>query len=350
MKKTMVLSLCLLVANSGFALESSVATAYADIYADELVEQFDRELDQALILKKNPLESLTYAKLQAARAYKENLEHTQKSTSASTSVAYPLFQSKIYEVVKEQINQDAQKLFQAHEDISREIEKSKLIEPPYAYPSVSAKGNLFGNDFPRNVWALTFDDGPRNVRTEKIIDNLLARNSRATFFMLTKEAKRFTSAAKDVRDRGMDIASHSYDHANLPKVSSANLKYQITDAKNDLEKLLGIDIQFFRLPYGAGVHNARIRKLIADNNMIHVFWNIDTLDWQDRNPQSVLRRAIKLMNATPNHSGIILFHDIHESTIEASRLVMDYLLEKGNKLCSLKEIVDGLNGEAQNCY
>src|SRR5690606_10758274 len=155
------------------------------------------------------------------------------------------------------IDTEARRLSQVRKEIQEEMEKSNEFNPPYAYPSTTAKGNLFGNDFPKNVWALTFDDGPRNVRTATIVDNLLARNIRATFFMLTAEAKRYTTAAKDVRDRGMNIASHSYDHANLPKVSSAKLKYQITDAKNDLEKLLGVDIKFFRLPYGAGVHNSK---------------------------------------------------------------------------------------------
>src|SRR5690606_23876181 len=150
------------------------------------------------------------------------------------------------------------------------------------------KGNLFGNNFPKNVWAITYDDGPRMGKTAAVIDNLLARNIRATFFMLTADAKKFPSAARDARDRGMDIALHSYDHANLPKVSAANLKYQITDAKKDLETLLKIDLEYFRLPYGAGVHSERIRKLIKENDLIHVFWNIDSLDWKDRNPKSVL--------------------------------------------------------------
>lgn len=349
--KIKILGLLLLTSSQVFAHESlsSDKYVYADMYATMLVSEFDRELDSAIITKSNPLETLTYAKLQSARSYKEALSGHHHGLN-TPSLLLPTFSAEAFSSVIDEINQDAEEIFLQTKEISEEVKKLQEIDPPYAYPSTSAKGNLFGKDFPKDVWAMTFDDGPRSVRTATIVDNLLARNLRATFFMLTAEAKRFKTAALDVRDRGMHIALHSYDHANLPKVSDAKLKYEITDAKNDLESLLEIDIEYFRLPYGAGVHNSKIRKLIADNKMIHVFWNIDTLDWQDHNPTSVLKRAVKLMKTTPNNSGIILFHDIHQSTIEASRLLMDYLLENNNKICSLKEIVDGLNGEAQSCY
>lgn len=329
--------LCLCLTAPAFAVAPSTAKKYADFYATDLLAQFDKEIDIALLMGTNPLESLTYAKLQGAKAYLDELDKVE----TSKTLFYPEINAEDFKQVKAEIDNQAEVVLDLYKN---------LKSNPYYYPSIERRGNINGNDFPKNVWALTFDDGPRPGKTAKIIDNLLSRNMRATFFMPTAEAKRYLTAARDVRDRGMDIALHSYTHANLPKVTDATLKYEITQAKIDLEKALDIDLKLFRLPYGAGVNTTKIRKLIADNNLIHVFWNIDTLDWKDKNPKSVLERAIKLMKATPNHSGVILFHDIHETTYEASRLVVDYLERLGNKVCSVQEVVDGMNGSSQQCY
>lgn len=344
--KLATLGLSLFLAQSSFALTYNSTTAhYINLYSENLLKEFDQSLDESIISKKNPLDSKAYAKLQVIRALKD-----QSHSLLDTRVLTPLFDEAQYKEIQKEIDSEAKLYQKTQKELKAVSEKASTIEPPFAYPSTTAKGNITGSTFPKNVWALTFDDGPRNVKTEKIIDYLLARNIRATFFMLTSSAKTYKTAALDVRDRGMDVALHSYTHENLPKVSDAKLTYEISTAKKDLESLLDVDIKLFRLPYGSGVNSTKIRTLLEKEKMIHVFWNIDSLDWQDKNPKSVLQRAIKLMNATPNHSGIILFHDIHETSREASRLVVDYLLEKNNRICSVKEVVDGLNGEYQNCY
>ena len=83
--------------------------------------------------------------------------------------------------------------------------------------------------------------------------------------------------------------------------------------------------------------------------MIHVFWNIDTLDWQDKNPKTILALSIKQMNASANNSGIILFHDIHSQSVTASTMLMDYLNAKGFITCSVQAVVEQMNLNLPSC-
>ena len=147
----------------------------------------------------------------------------------------------------------------------------------------------------------------------------------------------------------MTIALHSYTHLDLNKQSPAKLEYEITKAKKDLESLLDVETKTFRLPFGSGMRNSNLRTVIARNKYIHIFWNIDTLDWKDKNPASIQARVEKQMKLTPKNSGIILYHDIHNQSVIASAMTMDYLLDNGHKICTVEEVIDFHNGKDISC-
>lgn len=218
-------------------------------------------------------------------------------------------------------------------------------------PSAGENGNISGRSFPTNTWSLTYDDGPSSKTSGTILEHLKAKGIRATFFMLGKQAEALPTLAKTIANApGQDVASHSYDHAQLTKVGPAALEHQIGGSKKILESKLGKPIKLFRLPYGAGVGVASIRAKIAAHNMIHVFWNVDTLDWQDKNPQSIYERAVRQMKAMKRNNGIVLFHDIHSQSVIASAKLMDYFnTNKAIKVCTIQEVVDQINQSLPAC-
>lgn len=341
------------------ALVSSVASAhntvlkkfdsekfdYANIYADALIGEFDKRLDEKLILndKSSIFEEDVYTKILSARNYIESFDTTYSLNKKKSSVL-TITNSKKYNDVINEIDRNAIRL-NLKSNLKNMHQKSDNI----IYPSTTTAGNLTGNTFPTGVWSLTFDDGPRAKRTATVVDNLYRRGIKATFFMLTQEAKKYVSEAENVRDSGMNIALHSYTHPDLNKASKASLAHQITDAKKDLEKLLNVETKVFRLPYGSGMRNTEVRRVIKENNYVHIFWNIDTLDWKDKDPKSILARTIKQMKLTPKKSGIILFHDIHAQSVIASEYTMDYLLENDLSVCPVEDVIDHINGKKVDC-
>ena len=212
-------------------------------------------------------------------------------------------------------------------------------------PSTGANGNLTGREFPSKMWALTYDDGPAK-QTDEILNALAKRSMKATFFWLSKNAPSYASTAiARAKREGHGLANHSATHAQLTKVSSAQLDREIIGSTTTLEALYGQKLGFFRLPYGAGRTDASIRSRIEKAGLVHVFWNVDTLDWQDRNPTTIHQRTMK--QVTQQGRGVILFHDIHSQTVTASARVMDDLKSLSSRVVTMQEALSVLNGEIQ---
>ncbi len=220
---------------------------------------------------------------------------------------------------------------------------------PTIFPSLGGTGNITGNGFPENTWSMTYDDGPGASTSPTALKNLQDKGLKATFFMLAQQVEKLPIISKSIKDAGMDIALHSYTHAQLTKVTPAILEKEIGTAKKVIEQKLGVAIKLFRLPYGAGVSVTNIRQKIADHKMIHVFWNVDTLDWQDKNPETIIERSWKQMNATKKNSGVILFHDIHNQSVIASSKLLDQMKEKKIKICTVQAVVDQINENKASC-
>ena len=244
---------------------------------------------------------------------------------------------------------DVKRISKEMRKLKRTAKRNRTTSSDTIYPSAGSAGNITGNGFPANTWSITYDDGPGGKTTPTVLQNLKAHNMKATFFMLGKQVEVLPTTAKSVVDAGMDIASHSYDHAQLTKVGPIALEKQIGGAKKIIEAKLGKTIKLFRLPYGAGVSSSSIRAKIAEHGMVHIFWNVDTLDWQDKNPTSIFNRAVKQMKATSKNSGVVLFHDIHAQSVIASELLMDYFEEQKINVCSVQAVIDQLNKGLATC-
>ena len=322
---------------------------YANIYADSLIDKFDQDLENPFI--SNPLYSKRYLKIQATRAYLESID---------AIVDYK--EEKIIEVLDTELYQNIVKMIEhkvsklearlAFKSLSRNRFHTKSMDssaPLLIYPSAGRDGNLTGNTYPSNVWSLTFDDGPNGDTTKEVVDNLYRHNLEASFFVLLRQVNQYRESLDYIIDHNMELALHSYNHKNLDKESAASIEYEVAIAKEELEEISKKTIQLFRLPYGSGVRNKPLRNTIKENNLVHIFWNVDTLDWKDKNPQSIYERTISQMNRTPNRSGIILFHDIHPQTVQASEMVMQYLVDEQKTVCTVGEMIKYINSVKQDC-
>ncbi len=198
-----------------------------------------------------------------------------------------------------------------------DYDREMKTREPQSNVVVEGFKNTTGSDFGANKWVLTFDDGPHKDNTLYIAKLLKDEGVKGDFFWLSKLVKTYPSIAKSIYDDGFGIASHSIDHSNLPKLSAAKIKDQVSGSRDVIEKQLhdkgatGYRMKDFRCPYGAcwAPKSKAVQQAIKDAGLRHVYWTVDTMDWQDKNTQSVLARTLKQMKAAGR--GVILFHDIH---------------------------------------
>jgi peptidoglycan/xylan/chitin deacetylase (PgdA/CDA1 family) len=209
----------------------------------------------------------------------------------------------------------------------QEANKDRAPQTDAIYPDPGSPGNITGNRFAAGVWAITLDDGPHPTYTQGMLDAIQGGGLRATFFWLSQNIKLYPSLVKRAADYKFRRGSHSFTHANLPKLGDAALHHEIDEAADVFATVVGERPTFFRCPYGAcGSNGSKIRQKIAAQKMIHVFWNVDSLDWQDKNPASIFARVKKQMEV--NGHGIVLFHDIHPQSVEAMKQVVAYIKSK----------------------
>jgi peptidoglycan/xylan/chitin deacetylase (PgdA/CDA1 family) len=215
------------------------------------------------------------------------------------------------------------------------------------FPSTSRAGNISGSGFPEGRWAITFDDGPGPL-TPRVLDNLKTHGLRASFFVLTSQLEKdsqYAAYSRQAVQDGHDVFSHSYRHLKIPSLPLSSQKHEIEEALSVFESILGFRPDLFRLPYGAGVNIPAVRESLLRSCQVHVFWNVDTLDWQDRDPASIFDRARAQMHSLGG--GVILFHDIHWQSVIASEKVMAHLQSEGLETITLSDFVNRENGGAR---
>jgi len=229
-------------------------------------------------------------------------------------------------------------------------EKAEEERQPSAairYPSAGNAGNLMGFEYPRGTYSLTFDDGPHNSLTMQFVSALQANAARGTFFWITNYARTKGKIVKAVQNAGMEVANHSYMHANVTSSQDmrrlrTNREREIIESTEEFTGIYGFKPKYFRLPYAAGFKDHNIRSMIAAQGMIHVKWNIDSADWQDKNPSSVLARVETQMRESGR--GIILFHDVQAQSVQATRNLLQR--HKGRvRWVTIGEMVRELNGQ-----
>lgn len=176
--------------------------------------------------------------------------------------------------------------------------------------------------------ALTFDDGP-GKRTEEILDTLEEYNAHATFFMLGQKVSSFKSVVKKMKKIGCELGSHSYDHTNLVKLDGEGVKKQMSDTDNKVKDAAGSGVTVMRPPYGA------INETVRENvGFPMILWNIDTLDWKTRNAQ----KTIDTVMDNVGDGDIILLHDIHTESVDATLELIPKLEEAGYQLVTVSEL------------
>lgn len=234
------------------------------------------------------------------------------------------------------------------EHLAYMMESSTINNQRKFKPSSTSKGNISGDEFPAKVWSLTFDDGPTKVVSTKLLEELNRHSLKATFFQLAKNVLGDKEIARSIHKSGNEIATHSFSHQQLTRLGALEMEKEITGAVKKMGEVVAANIQLYRLPYGAGMDNHVIREKIAENGLIHVHWNIDSLDWISQSPERIVQRTKKLMKKTKRDAGIIVFHDTHPRTLHSAPIIMDFLMQENRRVCTIGEVIKQMNMGSQS--
>ena len=204
---------------------------------------------------------------------------------------------------------------------------------------------------PKKMVAITFDDGPHNVRTCDIVDELDKYGFSATFFVVGNRVDgseyNGSAAVKYIAEHGHEIAVHGYTHGvYYDECTDAEYESEISKTVNAVKKIVGdCNITLMR-PVGGYITSERVRT----SQYAVIMWDVDSEDYKHSyGPNSTLSEAEKAekVNAIVENvmsevkdGSIILMHDIYLSTADAVKVILARLYEEGYDVVSVSELLD----------
>lgn len=194
--------------------------------------------------------------------------------------------------------------------------------------------------------ALTFDDGPHNVRTKQIVDELNQYGYHATFFVVGNrvdgteysggEAMQY--AAENGNEIGIHGYTHQYDYSDC---SDQTYRNEVLWTDEEIcKKIPGYKVRLMR-PIGGSITSDRAEQ----SEYSVILWSVDSEDWKykrdadDAEHEQHVETIVDNVLSTVSDGDIILMHDIYQNTYEAVVILLQRLNELGYDVVTVSELL-----------
>ncbi len=194
----------------------------------------------------------------------------------------------------------------------------------------------------KKLVSITFDDGP-GAYTNELVDILAANKAHATFFMVGNRIAKLKDVVLNVYKNENEVAYHSYAHKSFKRQPLEEIQADFLLSNETLKSIIGVPFKLTRPPYGA--INDEV-KMSLDTSFI--LWNVDTLDWQHKDVDYLFTYTLSHIN----EGDIVLFHDIHRTSVDAIKAILPELYVRGYQVVTVSALANsyGISLENHNVY
>jgi peptidoglycan/xylan/chitin deacetylase (PgdA/CDA1 family) len=221
-----------------------------------------------------------------------------------------------------------------------------LVEAVLLFAMLERRAPLFGRVYWKGVprrreVAITFDDGPTDPHTARILDILRDKSVKATFFVLGRRAEALPAVVARAAAEGHEIGNHGYDHAVLPLRGPAFTREQIGRTSAIIERASGRRPTLFRPSHGW--RSPWVNRGASAAGCRVVGWTLGVWD-TDRPGAEVIRQRVE-RGVEPGcilllHDGRGLEPDADASqVVEALPAIIDGLRRAGYRLVTVSEMM-----------
>lgn len=203
-------------------------------------------------------------------------------------------------------------------------------------------------DPPKKRVAITFDDGPHNVWTKQIVNELGRYGFTATFFVIGNRVDGDAYNGGDtmafVASQGHEIAIHGYTHdVYYNSCTDAEYSFELSETAKVIGQWGNGTVPTLMRPIGGAISNERA----AACPYSVILWDVDSEDWRykyksEDTPEMMQEKVDTIVNNVMSGVGdgsIILLHDIYESTYDATCIILQRLYEEGYEVVSVSELL-----------
>src|SRR5271157_5901128 len=221
------------------------------------------------------------------------------------------------------------------------------------YQTMAPTGQWYGQTFTgrpgdsRQI-ALTYDDGPNDPHTLRLLDVLARHEVKATFFMIGRYVQQRPEIARAVAHAGHVIGNHTFTHPLLTFMSEREIRQQLSDCRAALQDAIGEPSNLFRPPFGG--RRPAVLRAARRLGLEPIMWSVTGYDW-NAPPASVIQRKV----ASQIRGGdVILLHDGGHKQMGADRsqtvIATDHLITRykseGYEFVTIPEMMLKLNAKA----
>ncbi|MGH9500865.1 MAG: polysaccharide deacetylase family protein [Terriglobales bacterium] len=219
------------------------------------------------------------------------------------------------------------------------------------YQAMSPIGQWYGRTFVSlpagsKKLALTYDDGPNDPHTPRLLEVLARHNVRATFFLIGRYVKQRPDLARAIAQAGHAIGNHTFSHPNLIFASAQQTRTELETCERALAETVGQHSRLFRPPFG-GRRPATLR-IAGSLGLEPVMWNITGWDWKEKPAEYVEQKIRKRIRG----GSVILLHDgghaafgadRSQTVLATDRLITRYKAE-GYEFVAIPEMMEKVLG------
>ncbi|MBR7090261.1 MAG: polysaccharide deacetylase family protein [Lachnospiraceae bacterium] len=184
----------------------------------------------------------------------------------------------------------------------------------------------------KKIIALTFDDGPSDTTSMKVLSKLKKYGIPGSFFLIGQNiTPEREYIVKEELAYGCDIENHSLTHSDMTTLDAETIRAEIEETSRRIVAITGKEPDFFRPPF----------ILFNDTmfeNIPYIF--IGGLPCNDWEPEvSAKERARKVLDGARGNM-LVLLHDSegNDNTVDALDIIIPELKNRGFEFVTLTEL------------
>ena len=231
-------------------------------------------------------------------------------------------------------------------------QKIETFPTPYVIDEYGAKD-------PKKI-AITFDDGPDQQWTPKMLDVLKEKNVKATFFVIGVEAEKYPNLTRRIYDEGHEIGNHTFTHPDISNVSKPYIEFELNLTEMLFASRLGVKTLMFRPPYSIDqepdtADQVRPLEVTQSLGYVTIGDKLDPNDWRDNPRKSAAEIAQDVFDHLPpctendqRCGNILLLHDgggNRSETVKALGLIIDGLRARGFEPVPVSDLIGKTRAE-----
>lgn len=185
--------------------------------------------------------------------------------------------------------------------------------------------------------ALTFDDGPDNSSTKKILEILNRNGVPATFFYIGNQVNSYKETMQATIGGNHMVANHSWSHLRPTSLEMGDFQNELLSCEGALAPYIEGG-KIYRPPYGL-VTEDQVAMLESEGYKV-IVWSVDSMDWyfDDSN------KIVECVTKTVHPGAIILMHSAggsknRQATVQALPDIIDKLRQAGYEFVTLQDLL-----------